>query len=228
MIKRLILAGLLLFSLSLSAQYKPIIFGLRAGGSIDWMKPDAEDYRNEGIRVGFVWGFISDFFLMENYAVQTGFNVQYLNGKLSYPTLFYLDDDTLTGRLTRSYNLQYIQIPVVLKMQAVVSEKLSLFGKIGLGTAFRLRAKADDIFVPQVGEPIETKNDISDQVTLIRESFLIGGGVSFTLNGSTALVVDLTFDNGFIDILKGDNRVDPGVEAKAVLNFVEAGVGIVF
>jgi hypothetical protein len=228
MIKQLLLAGFLLFSLNLSAQYKPFIFGLRAGGSIDWLKPDSKQYNNEGIKPGFSWGFIADFFIMENYAVQTGFNVQYLNGKLSYPSIYLSEDDTLTGILLRNYKLQYMQIPVALKMQAEVSEKVKLFGKIGLGTAFRLRSRSTDTFTSEDNEVFEEDKDISDDITLVRMSFLIGGGASFTLNGSTALILDLTFDNGFLNILKGENPVDPEVKHKAVMNFVELGVGIVF
>ena len=228
MVKRFLLAGFLLVSLHAAAQYKPIIFGLRAGGSMDWMKPDAEGYAGEGVRLGFSWGFVADFFLMENYAIQSGFNVQYLKGKLSYPAVYPRELDTLTGTLLRRYNLQYIQIPLALKMQAELSETVKLFGKIGLGTAFRLRAKAEDTFTSDGGLVIDTKEDISGHVSLIRESFLIGGGATFTLNGSTAIIIDLTFDNGFLDILKGSNSFDPDTEHKAVLNFVELGVGIVF
>ena len=228
MVKQLFIAGLLLISLNMSAQYKPILFGLRAGGSIDWMKPDAEGYHNQGIRPGFSWGFIADFYIMENYALQTGFNVQYLYGKLNYPSREMIQGDTLTGTLLRYYKLQYIQIPLVWKMQANVSESVRLYGKIGLGTAFRLRAKADDTFTSSDGETNESSGDIAEDICLIRESFIIGGGVAFTLNGSTALIVDLTFDNGFVNILKGNNGLYPDIENKAVINLVELGVGIMF
>lgn len=218
----------LLVFLSSSAQYKPMLFGLRAGGSLDWMKPDAEHYVYEGIRPGFSWGFIADFYLMDNYSVLTGFNVQYLYGKLSYPHAEVIDGDTLTGSLLRNYNLQYIQVPVTFKMQAEVSEKLRLYGKIGLGTAFRLRAKAEDTFQTSGTGDIESRKDISDEIAFIRESFIIGGGAAITLKGSTALMIDLTFDNGFVNILKGENTADPEVKPKAIMNMVELGVGVVF
>jgi len=225
MMKKILLAGMfVLVSHILTAQYKPVLFGLRTGASIDWMKPDADQYNNEGIKAGFSWGFIADFFWMENYSIQTGFNVQYLYGKLSYPHM----RDSVTGTLTRNYKLQYIQIPVVLKMQTDVSEKVKLFGKIGIGTGIRLRAKADDIFSSTEGQTKDTKVDIADEIALFRESFIIGGGVSFALNGSSAVIVDLTFDNGFIDILKGYNNVNTDTKQRGKLSLVELGVGIVF
>jgi hypothetical protein len=228
MTKQLLLAGLLAISLTMSAQYKPMLFGLRAGGSLDWMKPDAEQYSNQGVRPGFSWGFIADFFVMENYAVETGFNVQYLYGKLDYPSRQVIGGDTLDGSLTRFYKLQYIQIPILWKMQASISEEIKLHGKIGIGTAFRLRAKADDSFTSDGGSPTESSGSITDEVGLIRESFLIGGGVAVGLGGSTTLIAELTFDNGFNNILKGNNTLDTELKHKAVISFVELGVGIIF
>lgn len=231
MIKKLLFTAIFVMGITaLFAQYKPVIFGLRAGAGIDWLKPDAENYESEGIKAGLSWGLIADFFFMENYSVLTGFNVQYLHGELSYPTLYALEgeDSLSSGTLERSYMLQYIQIPVSLKMQAEVSEKLALFGKLGIGTAFRLRARADDVFTADGGTTEEYEKNISDEVTLMRESFLIGGGVKITLKESTALVVDFTYDNGFGNILKGYNQKYPDVEQQAKLNFIELGIGIVF
>ena len=229
MIRRFILASILvLLTFYLSAQYKPILLGLKVGGSVDWMKPDADNYSSEGIKPGFSWGFVADFFLMENYVIQTGFNVQYLQGKLKYPALQATADDTISGFLTRSYNLQYIQIPAVLRLQADLSDKIKFFGKLGLGTAFRLRSKAEDEFVGENGVRSSSKKDISEDITLIRESLIIGGGAIFALKGSSALTIDLTFDNGFTNVLTGNNQAFPSVKQKATLNLVELGLGIVF
>jgi hypothetical protein len=133
-----------------------------------------------------------------------------------------------SGWLSRTYNLRYIQVPVSLKMQAEVSKKVVLYGKLGIGTAFRIRAKADDVFTGEEGGTVEKETDISDEVTFMRESFIIGGGTKVSLKGSTALIIDITYDGGFGNILKGNNQVYPDVEQKATLNFVELGVGVVF
>jgi hypothetical protein len=231
MIKKILITAFFLIVISsLFAQYKPIILGLRVGTSIDWMKPDAEHYSSEGVQTGLAWGLIADFYFMENYSVLTGFNAQYLHGELSFPTTMKLGNETVAtaGWLSRTYNLRYIQVPVSLKMQAEVSKKVALFGKIGIGTAFRTRAKADDVFTGEEGETVEKETDISDEVTFMRESFIIGGGTKINLKGSTALIIDITYDGGFGNILKGYNQAYPDVEQKAKLNFVELGVGIVF
>lgn len=229
------LLPVLLFLLMVSqaqAQYKPIMFGLRIGTNLGWVKPDAEDYSSEGVVPGFTWGFIGEFFLMENYAILTGFNMNFNGGKLEYPAIrdIVVNDDTVStaGQLHRKYNLKYIEIPLCLKMQTALSEKITIFAKIGLGTSFRLSAKATDDFVYDGGEVSYSKKNIDDDIALMRESLIVGGGIDLKIKGSTALIIDLTYDNAFNNMLTGDNPATPGTNPKAIHNFVELGAGIVF
>ncbi|MCU0371087.1 MAG: PorT family protein [Bacteroidales bacterium] len=223
---------MLIVSAQSLAQYKPVLFGLRAGGNLGWIKPDTEDYASEGVVPGFTWGFIAEFFVMENYAVLTGFNMQFNGGKLEYPTVMDVEAGdslvTVPGSLSRRYSLKYIQIPLCLKMQTEVSEKIKVFGKIGIGTAFRLNARAIDDFDYEGGNVSVEKHNIDDDISLMRESLILGGGVEWKLKGSTALIFEVTYDNAFNDMLNSDNPAMPGTNPKAVQNFVELGGGIVF
>ena len=219
----------IVLSTSIHAQYKPVLFGLRVGGNLGWMKADADGYSSEGVVPGFTWGFMGEFFLMENYAILTGFNMNFNGGKLQYPSYLDVDNDNIldSGMLDRQYKLKYIQIPLCLKMQTNISDKMRIFGKIGIGTAFLLDGKAKDDFVYDGGTLNDDKKDINDEVTLMRESLIVGGGVEFILKGSTALVVDLTYDNGFNNILLEGNPPST-VTPRAFHNYVELGVGILF
>jgi hypothetical protein len=231
MIKKLLpLIVLVVIAFHSQAQYKPMLFGLRVGPTLGWVKPDTEGYTSEGAQMGFTWGFIGEFFLMENYAILTGFNIQFNGGKLSYPYQMVLGDDNIitTGTLSRKYNLKYLQIPLCLKMQTELSDKFRLFGKIGLGTAFNLNSKATDEFTYEGGTESSSKKDINDDIALMRESLIVGGGAEYVIKGSTALIVELTYDNAFNNMLSGENPALTGSDPKAKLNFVELGIGIVF
>lgn len=229
--KRLfILLIIIVLSGQIKAQYKPMLFGLRAGANMGWIKPDSDGYKSEGVMMGFTWGFIGEFFIMENYAILTGFNVNFNGGKLEYPYNKTLSGDinSTLGTLHRKYNLKYLQIPLCLKMQTELSDKYRLFGKIGLGTAFNLSAKGTDEFVYEGGTLSTSKKDIGDEVALMRESLIVGGGIEYVLKGSTAIIIEFTYDNAFNNMLTGG---DPGLTTsspKAFHNFVELGAGIVF
>jgi hypothetical protein len=214
------------------AQYKPMLFGLRIGGNLGWVKPDVEDYSSEGVVAGFTWGFIGEFFFMENYAVLTGFNMNFNGGKLEYPSVrdIVINDNTVAqpGTLHRKYSLKYIEIPLCLKMQTALSEKITGFLKVGVGTSFNLSAKGTDDFIYDGGEVSESKQNIDEDIALMRESLIVGGGIELKIKESTALIIDITYDNAFNNMLDGDGTHLPDANPKAIQNFVELGVGIVF
>ena len=211
------------------SQQKPFVFGFKAGPTMGWMKPDAKDYDSDGMNVGFTWGFIADFFLMENYGIATGFDVVFLNGGLKMPASVKNGELTVAASLNRKYKLKYIQIPVTFKMRTREIGKFRIFGQIGLGTSFLIGAKADDEITSDYGgTSTEEDVDIYDDITFMRESLILGAGVEFNLGGSTNLMAGFTFNNGFMNILKGKNTAYPTINNKANANYIAFEVGIVF
>jgi hypothetical protein len=212
------------------SQQKPFVFGFKAGPNMGWMKPESPDYESTGVKGGFSWGFIVDFFLMENYGITTGFDVVFQNGGLSMPHMDVVGIDTLTGTLDRKYKLKYIQIPVTFKMRTneLGKGKLKIYGQIGLGTNFLIGAKADDVFTPEHVEASTDEVDIYDDISFMKESLILGAGVEISLGGSTNLLAGITYNNGFTDVLTGTNSGDPNVSNKAYANYVSLDIGIVF
>jgi hypothetical protein len=210
------------------SQQKPVVFGFKAGATMGWMNPDTKGYSSTGIKPGFTWGFIADFFLMENYGIATGFDVVFLNAGLEMPHRVIIDSVAYDGNLDRKYMLKYIQIPVTLKMRTNEMGKFRIFGQIGLGTNFLINAKADDTFTSGEQSVHTEGNDIYNDISFMRESLILGAGVDFSLGGSTSLFAAFVFNNGFIDVLKGKNTIDPTLNNKANANYLSFEVGIVF
>lgn len=229
--KALIIVIFLVFVCGIQAisQQKPFVFGFKAGPAMGWMKPDTRGYDSEGLKAGFTWGFIADFFLMENYGIVTGFDVIFLNGGLKMPHEIIDEDENLSGELERQYKFKYVQIPVSFRMHTREMGKFRIFGQIGLGTNLLIGAKADDTFTPDGGVSATVEDvDIYDDITFIRESLILGAGADYNLGGSTRLQAALVFNNGFMDVLNGKNTLDPSLNNKATSNFLALEVGIVF
>jgi hypothetical protein len=184
---------------------------------------------------GFSWGFISDFAITENYYVGTGFNLSYLNGKYSYPHLISepITDTTsidYTGSMTRKTNLRYIDLPVTLKMKTNKFDALQVYGQIGFSLGFNIKAKAEDNFSYQVdGEYMsqDDEHDISDDVTLLKGSLVLGGGIEYYIDNSTSIVAGITYYNGISNVLKGNNAVT-GDKQKATPHYIELTLGVIF
>jgi hypothetical protein len=56
----------------------------------------------------------------------------------------------------------------------------------------------------------------------------MGLGVEYSLGGNTSIAGGLTFNNGFTNILKGDNPANNNRKHNAKANFIELSVGLLF
>jgi len=235
--KIILLMGICLLVSSMAfSQTKPFRFGLKLAPNLGWVSPDSEDYERDGTVPGFSWGFISDFTITENYFVGTGFNVNYLNGKVNYPFNMDIveegDTTNYNGTLSRKYNLRYIELPVTLKMKTNKFNEFQFYGQIGFSLGFNVKAKAKDDFTYQVdGGEYESESDereISDELTLLKGALVLGGGLEYYIDESTSILVGITFSNGLSNILKGENTVDPSIKQKASPSYIELTLGVIF
>jgi hypothetical protein len=211
--------------LSVEAQHKPFQFGFRGAVNTGWFKTDNEFTRNETAQWGGSWGFVADFFLMENYSITSGFNVLYLNGETKKDGRHIENegDIIINGFIYDKIKSKYLQIPFIFTMKTKnIREKLRIFGQIGYGLGIKLQSKVDGKIIADNGEIIdEYKNLQYDGLSATRSSLILGVGVEIPLHKSTYLRTGFTFDNCFIDVIKDD-------DLKMRSNFMEFNVAVIF
>jgi hypothetical protein len=200
-----------------------IRLGLKASPSLAWFKPDTDGYNSEGIRPGFSYGLITEFALAEHYSFATGAHVTYLGGKLSYPWI----EGNDSGEKTRTYRLQNLEIPLTIKMKTREIGYNTYFALFGFGSSLNLSAKANDKFITQNTSIEQSSVDIKSDIPFLRVSLIMGLGVEYSLGGNTSISAGLTFNNGFTNILKGENPVN-NRKQNAKANFLELSVGLLF
>jgi len=209
------------------SQQKPFQFGIKVAPNISWLKPATDGYESDGNGFGFSWGFIADFALTENYFVSTGFSASWNNTGLKYPHK--VEDQE--GVMYRDYRLRYLEIPIKLKMKTnKLNDHLKAYGQLGLGSAFKIGAKAKDTFentVTGVTSP-EDETNISDEIQLFKASLIVGGGVEYYIDESTLIFAEFNYNNGFTNVLKGSNTVDPTLSQQAQLHYIELAIGVIF
>lgn len=208
---------LVLVTCAANAQFPPYYFGLKAAPQLSWLKPNADNYENAGLKIGFSWGFIAEFNFTENHSIGTGFNMLFNGGKLNFPATV----DGAAGTMKRDYFLKYIEIPATLKMRTNNINGMRYFGRIGLGSAFKIGSKKTDEFTAEDGSVITSKKASYDNVSFARESLIVGLGCEYEIKEGPKLGVELDFNNGFTNILKEDGE-------KAVPNFFELSFSVLF
>ncbi|MEI8047962.1 MAG: porin family protein [Bacteroidota bacterium] len=206
-----------LITYAANAQFPPYYFGLKAAPQISWMKPDVDGYEGNGAKIGFAWGFLAEFNFTETHSIASGFNMLFNGGKIKFPTTV----DGITGTMNREYFLKYIELPLTLKMRTKDMNGMRYFGRIGLGTAFNISAKKTDEFTSTTGTVTTGKKETYNNISFVRESLIVGLGCEYEIKEGPKLGAELTFNNGFTDILTEKDQ-------KAVPSFFELAISVIF
>ncbi|MFA6949972.1 MAG: porin family protein [Lentimicrobiaceae bacterium] len=207
-----------------SAQFRSFVLGIKAAPTISWLSTNQQHYSSEGVTMGFTWGVASEFYFAKNYALATGLNMVFLNGKLSYPDV--IDDTDVT--LNRKYRMRYLEIPAVLKMKTNDIGSFRYFGQVGLGLGIRTSSKASDEYTLDNKTIVKDFYNIDEQTKLFKASMIVGVGVEYPFDNNTALVASINLNNGFSNILKGKNKVHPALSHEAKPDYIEISVGVMF
>ena len=216
---------ILLTTLNANAQHKAVQFGFVGGFNMGWIASNTDNYSNNGLKPAGSWGFVTDIYMMEGYAFTTGFTVVYLNGDMTMP--FKLD--SLEGSVQRDFRTKYIEIPLTFTMKTKnIKEKVRIYGQIGLGISFLLSAHGRDDFSSNEGTNLSDTKNIYDDLTLTRESLILGVGIEIPVYGSSFIRTGFRFDNAFINILKGNNSLDQAIKNNGRNNFVEFMAAFLF
>lgn len=169
---------------------------------MSWLTSDIKSITRDEMKAGFNTGLIMDKYFAENYAFSTGISIWNTGG-----SLFYIDStgfdfnygrQPLLANSVMTYRMQYINIPISLKLNSNEIGYIRFFAHPGINTHINIKASAD---VRSDGTTYENEN-ISDAINTISMSYFIGAGIEYSLGGNTALILGLYYQNGFWDITK--------------------------
>ncbi len=223
--KRTFLLIILFTAIHVQAQHKAVQFGFGGGVNTGWFATGVEQYNNNGVHFGGSWGFVTDVFLMEGLSFTTGFNVVYLNGSMS---MRYLSDST-PGEIERKFKTKYLEVPFIITMKTKkIKDKVRIYGQVGFGLGFLLSAKAKDSFTSEDGILSSGTENIYDELAFTRESLILGMGIEIPVFGSSFIRTGFRFDNGFVNVLKGNNPRYPKIKNNGRNNFIEFRTAFIF
>jgi opacity protein-like surface antigen len=172
-----------------------------------WMASDIKGVESDGTKLGVNIGLNMDNFFAQNYAFMTGVSIDNTGGSLKYeindkPLKTSSNADTVFAGNVLNYKLQYINIPIGLKLKTNEIGYLTFYTHLGINSGINIKA---------IGEvdayELENEN-IADEIKLFNLGYFIGAGVEYSIGGNSAVVLGLTYTNGFIDITTdSDNKV---------------------
>jgi len=206
---------------------KPFYFSFRMGPNISWFKSNSDNIHSDGAILGFSWGALCDVPIQDNLYGVGGFNIHFAGGRTSFLGTY----NSQPANVKEDYSIKYLELPAMIKIRTREVDKLSFYGQMGLGTAFRLNAHVDRTIMPTIpssgSASVITENLNSDNITaFIRESLLIGVGAEYSVQNNLKVFGGLNFNNGFTDILKKSSYSPE--DPKMISNILEFNIGIYF
>lgn len=207
----LALAAITLMAVNMNAQAdKKFRLGLELCPNMGWLKTDEKGYENDGTRTGFRFGLLGDFRMGDaNYFFSTG---AFLNNVGAKSKTTFTDTSGASSSITGELKLQYVEVPISIKLKTEEIGYMTYFGQIGFDAGFNTGAE----FKLGDGE----FEDV-EEVAPVRIALLVGGGLEYNFAGNTSALVGVKYSNAFTDAWDSD-----GPDAR--LHYFEITLGALF
>ncbi len=200
-------------------EIKKVAIGIYGTANGAWLKPDIDGkygYSRKGIGLGYSAGVALDFALFgsNNYSFTTGVGVLYHSGKLNYPDVYSpSSDEHIAGTTTKTYKINYIDVPLMLKLKTNEIGYLTYYGEVGTSAGIKYKARANwELEYNNGTDPVtvsEEDQDVTKETNLFRFPLIIGAGVEYNLSGNTSIVAGLVYNNGFTNVFSWGNKKQP-------------------
>jgi opacity protein-like surface antigen len=227
----LITAFLIAILVTNNVQAQDFRLGFKGNPLFSTISPNTDNFNSVATKVGFSYGLMFDYFIKDNYAISSEFGISSLGGKVEYNR----NDTTVNSNLS----IRYIDIPVTIKLLTnELNNNLKVYGKFGLGLSFRIKSEVENDY--KKGQTNFSNDDIknaNDFIQPLNTSLVIGAGVEYNLAENLDLVVGLTYNNGFSNIMKSRSMyklLDQATGLAAVkaydanLSFITLNIGLLF
>jgi hypothetical protein len=192
---------LLFVLLGLKGYTQGISFTVFAEPQVGWFSPNSKNLEAAGSMIGFNGGLNFDNYFAENYAFSTGIGINNINGKVKYLESSVMEGIDSTYAIQNGdvveYHMQYINIPIGLKFKTIEIGYTRFFAHLGMDANISIRAKAN--------LPHEANIDAANEMHWYNLGYYIGGGLEYSIGGTTAIVAGLTYKNGFLDVTQKEN-----------------------
>lgn len=219
-------------------------FGFQLSPTFGWLSTDVNTIESNGSNLGLKLGMVGEYYFQENYSVTSGIGFYFnAGGRLLHerPGVYWAASEspcsedfanTTTGPDLK-YSVQYVEIPVGLKMRTREFGYLRYYFQPELGLGFRTQA---------VGNVEKSPNDacedlnIQEEVGLLNVFWGVGGGVEYSVSESTSIVAGIATQFGFTDFTKDNDTVIRNAstnettdeDSKGVMRAVIIRLGVLF
>ena len=92
--------------------------------------------QSDGSKIGFTYGLIAEYFFAENYGLVTGISVNSTGGKIQATAVNPAVGPSKVSKAEFDYRLQYLDIPLALKLRTDDINGFRFFDQLGISLGF--------------------------------------------------------------------------------------------
>jgi len=163
--------------------------GFTLSPNIGWLGGTSSDseVNEDGARAGFSYGVLADVGFAKNYFFSTAFTLTSVGSKIRLNGIASSEE---------TYKIQYLEVPLTLKLKSNPDELGRFYGQFGLGTGIKVKARKDFKYGTESGEDIDASKDIN----IFRLSMILGAGAEWNVGRNLSVMTGLTYNNGITKI----------------------------
>lgn len=195
--------------------FKTYKFSLYTGPSFNSLRPVAntataekEKYNIAKVKgsVGFSLGLQAEYNINDRYGVFSGVSLDWRGGQISATNV---QNDTMgvsidyTRQSIVKYKLQYLTIPLGLKMKAAQFDKIKVFAQTGIDLGLLLSQKGDYV-IRKSDKKIEAEEKVKlgsvAKCIPVNLGWMLGVGGEYELTDKNSVYLTLLYRNGFVDV----------------------------
>lgn len=198
------------------------------------MRSDSKELKGDGTNLGYSFGLLTEFPIGDRgtYYFSSGLLLNHIGGGFTAAFSKEVEGITTSIRSEQDLRLNYLDIPVALKLRAVNDKPLTFYGQVGMSAGFNLRARSEFTTSTTVGGTTTTvsdTDDVLDDIALMRFGMVVGAGAEYAMTGVTVFG-GITFNNAFSNVLdKGAKRVvDENSKSRLFASYLEITAGVFF
>lgn len=219
MTKRIALPSLIISLLFLSiqaakAQYyqqdKNISLGLTFAPNMGFMSYGDSDHYDSKSKFGYAYGLIADLGFARNYYFSTGLTINTLYAERN-ANLRPMDDTDPSIPADRTYRLQYVEVPLAIKLKTNEGMYGRFYGQFGFTAGVNVSGKE------QIEGSTKYSNLSGDDI--FRLGLIIGAGAEWRISNSLAGITGITYNNGFTRTMK---------DGSPKLSYLSLNLGLLF
>jgi hypothetical protein len=210
-----------IFLLSIVCYAQKLKLGFQASPQLSWMKSSSNNIVNIQSGLGIKYGLEADIFLLgiPRYSLNTGLFVTNHSFKARYnlDNPLIMDNQTLNNPVDIKYILNYLEIPLNIKLRSDQFYRLTYYGQFGLTNLINIGATAVSSDSKLNGA------NVNESIGFYNLGLLMGAGAEYDVGGNTALNFGIQYTNYFLDA-----TTIKKLDEKTTINTIRLVIGVMF